>query len=88
MTPSEVLAQNRHLRLIWPKLGKSNHVEQVLPAETGPVFVCQLSRQCRDNSFPIFSSNVAENIPSNTQTDLPVEQHQFRIDGLRNPEPG
>src|SRR5476649_2988915 len=87
MAPAEVLCQNRHLSLLRPGLDESNHMEEVLAAEAGAILSRQLSRQRRDNLITVFRPRIAEDIAPYPSPNLPVEHHEFRVDGSRHPEP-
>jgi hypothetical protein len=41
-----------------------------------------LSRQCRDNLFPIGTSLLAQDFPLDTLADAPVKEHQAGVHGL------
>jgi len=51
VAPADIRGQSCNLLMVWPSLGKTNHVKQVLTAESWAVAGGQLSRQCRDNLF-------------------------------------
>src|ERR1035437_3722586 len=87
MAPAEVLCQSGHLSLLRSCLDESDHVEKVLAAEAGPIFGRQLSRQRRDNLISVFRPGIAEDIAPYPAPNLPVEHHEFRVDGSRHTKP-
>lgn len=86
VAPAQIRGESNDLVAIRPSLGKPYHREEILPAETSAILARQLSRQRRDNFVPIPGTCLAENIPPDTVTDLPVEQHEVGIDGLSDPQ--
>jgi len=84
VAPADIRGQSCNLLMVWPSLGKTNHVKQVLTAESWAVAGGQLSRQCRDNLFAIFCACLAQNIMTNACSDVPIKKHKFSIHSLGN----
>jgi hypothetical protein len=62
-------------------------MEEVLAAEASAILSRQLSRQRRDNLITVFRPRIAEDIAPYPAPNLPVEHHEFRVDGSRHPKP-
>jgi hypothetical protein len=62
-----------------------DHSAQILLGESLPEFQGQLGCQARHDLLPILGAPRFENLDLNPTSNLPVEKHQRRVDGLRNP---
>jgi hypothetical protein len=82
--PSSSLLKVTGMRTFALPAGPWNHPAKSLLGEAAAEFQTQFSRQCRDNFFTVGRALALANVGADTVADLPIEQDQRGIDGLRD----